>query len=103
MPAEIHKGNIGTILRITILDSDGNPMTNLGSATTKQIIITKPNGTKLTKTASFYTDGSDGIIQYTVISGDLDSAGLWKIQAFCIIGVQEFYSDIETFRVYRNL
>ncbi len=99
---EIHVDNIGTTFKCTILNGDG--IENVSGATTKNIIFTRPDGTKMTKAASFYTDGSDGIITYTVVSGDLSVAGLWRIQGYVEYSASEqYYSNIKTFTVYGNL
>ena len=61
---EIHVGDIGTVFTLTI--KDGSSVIDLSGATTKQIILRKPDRvTSSTKTASFVTDGSDGKIKYT--------------------------------------
>ena len=103
MPAnEVHKNDIGTVFKVTIKDSAA--VVNVSTATTKQIILKKPSGTKLTKEASFFTDGSDGIITYTTLSGDLSEEGMWKLQGYIVLtGGNTFYTDISTFKVYRNL
>lgn len=95
--AEIHLDDIGTRFTVTIMDDD--EVVDLSSYTTKQIILSKPSGEKLTKTATFLTDGTDGVIYYDSISGDLDEVGLWRIQAI----LDTFHSNISTFKVYRNL
>lgn len=102
MPAnEIHVGDIGTVFTVTV--KDGDSAVNLSSASTKQIIIKKPSGTKLTKNAGFVTDGTDGKISYALISGDLDETGMHKLQAYVVISDGTFYSDITSFKVHRNL
>ena len=103
MPAnEIHKSDIGTVFKVTIKDSAS--AVDISTATTKQIIFKKPGGGKLEKTASFFTDGTDGVITYTTISGDLSEEGMWKLQGYIVLsGGNTFYTDISTFKVYRNL
>ena len=102
MPAnEIHLNDIGTKFLVTI--TDGSSAVDVSTASTKQIIIKKPSGSKLTKTASFNSDGSDGKIYYTTVTDDLDEAGSHKLQGKVIISDGTFYTDIQTFKVYRNL
>lgn len=99
---EIHVNNIGTTFKCTI--EFNSQAQNISAATTKQIILTRPDGTRLVKTASFYTDGSDGIIMYTTVDGDLSVAGLWRIQGYVVLSASEaYYSNIKTFTVYGNL
>jgi hypothetical protein len=76
---------------------------DLSSATQKKIILKKPNETVLTKDAIFKTDGTDGIIYYEVITGDLDQAGNYSVQAYIVLGDFSGYSTISTFTVYENL
>lgn len=101
MPSEIHVGDIGTIFRVTIKD-DGVTV-DVSSVDSKLIYLQKPDGTTLAKTASYYTDGTDGIIQYVTESGDLDQAGTWQIQAKIDFGTDIFSTDIQKFKVVRNL
>lgn len=103
MAAEIHKGDIGTRFLITIKDEDGIAKP-IGSYTTKQFIFEKPSGNLVTKTASFYTDGSDGKLYYTTLSGDLDEEGAWKLQVYIHDGSTNYRkSNVGTFRVHSNL
>ena len=102
MPAnEIHLNDVGTKFLVTI--TDGSSAVNVSTASTKQIIIKKPSGSKLTKTASFNSDGTDGKIYYTTVADDLDEAGSHKLQGKVIISDGTFYTDITTFKVHRNL
>ena len=98
---EIHINDVGTQFLVTV--TDGTSAVDISSATTKQLIFKKPSGTKLTKTASFITDGTDGKIKYNVAADDLDEAGSYKLQGKVIISDGTFYTDIHTFKVYRNL
>ena len=103
MAAEIHKDDIGTRFLITIKDED-DAVKNISTYTTKQLIFKKPSGTLLTKTASFLTDGTDGVIYYTSISGDLDEIGVWKLQAYLHDGSSNYRkSNVGSFRVFENL
>ncbi len=98
---EIHKDDIGTLFKCTI--KDGNTIVDVSSVTTKQLIFKKPSGALLTKAASFFTDGTDGIITYASASGDLNEVGTWRLQGFVDFGSTEFKSDIQRFKVHKNL
>ena len=102
MPAnEIHLNDIGTKFLVTI--TDGSSAVDVSSASTKQIIIKKPSGSKLTVAASFNSDGSDGKIYYNALADNLDEAGSYKLQGKVIISDGTFYTDITSFKVHRNL
>tara|TARA_Y100000310_G_scaffold318630_1_gene372953 strand:- start:433 stop:741 length:309 start_codon:yes stop_codon:yes gene_type:complete len=98
---EIHINDVGTKFLVTV--TDGTSAVNISSASTKQLIFKKPSGTKLTKTAVFNTDGTDGKMYYNAIADDLDETGSYKLQGKVIISDGTFYTDITTFKVYRNL
>jgi hypothetical protein len=98
---EVRVGDIGTVFEITLMD--GASVVNISTATVKEIIFVKPRGTKLTKTAAFSTTGADGKIKYAALSGDLDTEGVWQIQAHITMPTGDWRSDIQTFEVFANL
>ena len=106
---EIHVDDVGTVLEITLKDEGSSPeIVDVSTASTKEILLLMPNGTLLTKTADFTTDGSDGKIEYTTVKGDLAISGVWKVQAHVILGTaspinSEWRSDIGEFNCYENL
>lgn len=98
---EIHLNDIGTIFELTV--KDGNVTLDISTAIAIEIIFKKPSGTVVTQTAAFQTDGTDGIMQYTTISGDLDETGGWKIQGRVQLPTGHWSSDTHSFKVYGNL
>ena len=99
---EIHLNDVGTQFIATIFDNNGN-IINLSSYTTLQLHFTKPDGIKVIQTAVFLTNGSDGNIYYTTVTGDLNQKGFWKLQGYVALGSNSWYSDIYTFRVVGNI
>lgn len=100
---QIHYNDIGTVFRITLKDSITGVVVDVSDATTLQIILQDPEGTNITKTASFTTDGTDGVIECTSVDGDLDVEGDWKLQVFFANGSGSWHSNITNFRVHANL
>ena len=98
---EIHMNDVGTKFLVTV--TDGTTAVDISSATTKQLIFQKPSGTKLTKATAFTSDGTDGKMQYSVVTDDFDEAGSYKLQGKVVISDGTFYTDIHTFKVHRNL
>lgn len=82
----LRKGDIGTILRWTA--SEQNVAVDVSAATVKQVKFMKPDGTKMTRSlvnstkSSDRKDGTDGRVEYTIVSGDLDQKGTYKWQLF---------------------
>ena len=90
-------------VELTVYKDDGSVL-NISSATVKEIIFRKPDGTKLTETGSFVTDGSDGKLMYTLLEAENNMAGIWKVQAHVdlpVIGSKS--STIPPFEVHPNL
>ena len=98
---EIHVGDVGTVLTVTV--KDDTAVVNISSATTKQIILRKPSSSKLEKVGVFVTDGADGQMKYTTVSGDLGESGDWSVQAKVVLTSGTWYSDTSTFTVHPNL
>lgn len=93
----LQAGAIGAVLTITVVEN--NAPLPLSTATTKQILITQPDGTVLTKTATFFTDGDDGVLTYTTVDGDLVE-GTSSMRAYVVIpGVYTGNSHSEMFEV----
>lgn len=99
--AEIHKNSIGVTFKITI--KEGDSAYDVSSASTKQLVFKKPSGELLTVDCTFTNSGSDGKIQYSTVSGDLDEVGWWRLQAYLVIGSNEFRTNIGRFQVHDNL
>lgn len=102
MANEIHIGDIGTALQVQIWNCDRNIAVDLEDATSLHIMLKKPDGTSLNKTATLVHPGS-GLIQYVTASGDLDVTGRWIIQGIVDINGGTFHSSIKNFSVYRNI
>jgi hypothetical protein len=101
MASEIHYGDIGVNFNITVMNGDA--VLNVSNANSISIIFQKPDSSDLTKTASLVTNGTDGKIKYTTVAGDLDQIGTWQIQARVDFGASVFSTDVQKFKVYRNI
>jgi hypothetical protein len=98
----VHLNDIGTIFELTIVDQD-EAVVDISSATTKEIVFLKSDGTTLTKTASLVNTGTDGKMKYASIAGDLDVVGNWSAQGVVTIGTGTWHSEELQFIVHRNL
>lgn len=97
---EIHVNNSGVQLKITV--SDCGSVVNVSGAT-NTIAIRKPDGTLNEYSASLLTDGTDGVIYYTTVAGDLDIPGTYKIQAIVQTSEGVYHSEKGSFRVKCNV
>lgn len=101
MAAEIHVDNTGTVFQFQVLDQDSAAVP-LGGHTT-QMVFSRPDSTRLVVSPSFLTDGSDGYIRYSTISGDLNQAGMWRVQVVVFSGSATWYSNTLSFKVFPNI
>jgi DUF4097 and DUF4098 domain-containing protein YvlB len=99
--SDIQVGTVGLELEITVYE--GDVVVDLSTATGLNIVLRKPNGTVLIKTASFSTDGTDGEIYYKTITGDIDVNGMWRVQAHVVSPSFDVYSTVIPFVVNKNL
>lgn len=101
LPREVHVSDIGVRIVVRILD--GTEPMDLRSVTKKELHFKPPTGAKKTKTAIFSTDGSDGLIEYVTVLGDLSEVGNWQVQAYIELGTAKLHSNLVTFTVHTNL
>lgn len=102
MSCGIHLNDIGTVIQITITNCAGTAI-DISNATDIDFIFKKPSGTSITRTGAFSTDGTDGVVEYTLIAGDMDEVGTWKIQVNITAPNGTWSSCFESFKVHRNL
>lgn len=101
LTSKIFVGDVGTAFRGTF--KENGVVVNISAATTKNMIFEKPDGTIVTKSAVFLTDGSDGILQYVSISGDLNIGGNWRLQGYVDLGSWAGHSDLVNFKIFDHL
>jgi len=100
----IHMGDMGTVIRLTVTENDGETPVNVSGATVKTFYFVKPNGEKFNKPAEFDSgNGIDGKLKYITVEGDIDVAGRWQVQARIEIGTAKYFSSVTTFIVKSNL
>jgi len=91
---EFGLNDIGNILRLTILE-DGVAK-DIQLATAKTYLIKKPDETVSEVNAVFDTNGSNGKVIYTFVTGDLDQVGLYEVQVKIVTaswtGISSSYS-----------
>lgn len=95
----IKVGDIGTVFRMTVIDCATSAIVDLSSQTAMVYTFKKPDGTLITRTPVFTTDGTDGVIEYTTIASDIDAAGQWFLQAKVTITAGVFTAGQISFEV----
>ena len=101
MASEIHVNDIGTKFLVTIKD-DGS-IVDVSGASSILMKFRKPDDAVVTKNGLLESDGTDGQVYYNTQAGDLDQAGLYKLQVTVQLPAGTYYTDIHTFKVHCNL
>lgn len=97
---KIVNGDYGQTVEITFIDVDTDAAADISSYTTaQQMIFTSPSGVEATKTAGFKTDGTDGIITYALVSGDINAAGNWTVRGVVTTGSAKLSTEEHKFNV----
>jgi hypothetical protein len=104
MTSQIHQNDIGTRFLITVKD-DGIPVNISGvdGSSIHQLSFRKPSDTVIYRAATLQDYGVSGVMYYDSLPGDLDEAGVYKLQAKVIIPSGTYNTDIYTFKVHRNI
>jgi len=104
MASEIHQNDVGTSFLITVKD-DGDlvNISGVGGSTIHQISFRKPSDSVINRNATLQDFGISGVMFYDTIAGDLDEAGLYKLQAKVVVPSGTYYTDIYSFKVHSNI
>jgi len=100
--AEVHVGDWGTELRLTL--KDGSTVVNLTDAVWIRYRISDPDEVVMIRDAVIRNPpGTDGKIKYVFVDGELDQEGTWEYQVKVLFPSGFWQSDILNFVVYENL
>ena len=104
MASEIHLNDVGTRFLITVKDG-GTPVniSGVSGGSVHQLNFRKPSDTVVNRNATLRDYGISGVMFYDTVAGDLDEAGVYKLQAKVVIPSGTYFTDIYTFKVHSNL
>jgi len=94
MTDRIYVGDYGTQISLDV-------GVDISDQTACEILYMKPDGTTGTWTASLGSDNES--VEYTTVSGDLDTSGRWKFQARVTTANGRWYGLICEQRIYTPL
>ena len=90
----------GQVVKLTFNDTDTGAAADISTySSTIQMIFTDPSGNSTTKTATFDTDGTDGVIKYTTETGLIDETGYWTVRGRVQSGTAVLTTTPVTFEV----
>ena len=101
---EIHLNDIDTVFEAEIRDNT-DAVVDISTSLNfiKNFLFCKPDTTVIIRTGIFTTNGTDGLLRYTTVTGDLDAVGIWNYQIDIEISGGHWHSDVTTFNVEPNL
>ena len=102
MAANLHVGDIGTAIIMTVNNQDGIPI-DLSSFTNLVLIIKRSDASIVERTCIFVTNGVDGKVQYISTINDFTILGNYKFQVRCSSGGNVWHSNILVNKVYPNV
>ncbi len=102
MAANVTVNDVGTNFIGTVYDEQSQ-VQDISESYSMQMVFRRPDGTSITKTAVFLTDGTDGKMKCTTVIGDINQIGRWQVQGVVTNSNGVFYSDISKFKVSGNL
>lgn len=102
MPAEIHVGDVGTAIRLHLVDQSGKDL-DVSGASAIEVTFVSPANRRFVAVAAPATTGLDGRVQYVTASSDLDVAGNWRLQVKVTIGSGRWSSNVIRFQVVANI
>lgn len=100
--ASVHIGDTNISLRLKFIDSAQSAI-DISGYTTLTILLQDESGTTSELSASFVTDGSDGLIAYSSTASTFSTSGTYRIQGKVSDGTTTIRSNVATFQVLPNL
>lgn len=99
---KIHKGDLGSVIELLILQAGTDTPEDVSDATTITVRVEKKDGTVVEHTGSFVTDGTDGLVKFTSKATSFDVAGEAKIQVYLenVGGTKKHHTTEYTVVVY---
>jgi len=80
--AKVYLNDIGTAFKVTV----GTDLTN---ATLTELRVLKPGDTMTTTWTATIDDALNGILEYIISTGDLNTAGIYRLQAYVELSTGE--------------
>jgi hypothetical protein len=97
---KIVDSDYGQVAKLTFKDVDTDAAADISAySTTIQMLFSDPLGNVTTKTATFDSDGTDGIIKYTIETGLLTRPGKWKVRGRVKSANAKLTTEAHTFEV----
>ena len=101
MPLQV--GAIGSVIRATIVDQNGGLVDLSGSTLTDNFFLRRPDDTRIAITPTFETDGTDAVILYATVAGDITIEGQYRVQYRHVNAPLNLFTSIAPVNVLANI
>lgn len=101
MPVQV--GSVGSVIRATVVDQDGAIVDVSGCTLTLNLFLRRPDNTRVARTPTFETDGSDGVLLYATVAGDLTISGAYRIQFRHVDAPLNIFTEVARVNVLENI
>lgn len=75
---------------------------DLSDAIETNLLVSKPNGVKVTWSATIQPPATSGILTYELSAGDINVSGKYKVQAELVYADKKLYGYTAFFMVYEK-
>jgi len=98
---DVQHNDSGTTVRMTVYH--GTDILDISQATKKEIRLKPKNGLRIDKEANFTTSGSDGKMECIVSGSDFGTVGELSLQGYLEFPEGNWYTNVKTITVNKNL
>ena len=96
----VHKGDVGTPIVLELISNKTNLVIDVSGSTAISFLFEKPSGDTMLRVGSLYTDGTDGMIEYVTVDGDVDEEGKWEAEGYVVTPTRKFFTKKTVISVY---
>lgn len=101
--SQVHQNDVGNTIYLTVKNRKTKEAVNISQATLMEIKFVLPDASSVTKAAGFFTDGTDGIVQYVIDDTITPQIGVVKYELQLTLPNRFWTSDSIELYVAPNL
>lgn len=102
-PRELQIDDVGAVLRVFVSNQSGAAVDLSGITLADCLLLRRPDNTRVARTPAFQTDGTDGVLLYATVAGDLPISGNYRLQYRHIDDPLNIFSSVTSFDVLENI
>lgn len=99
----IYQNSYGKVLPVVVINKSTGKAMDISDYTTKKLWISLPDKTLREVAATFATDGTDGVLHYTLTAADVAQVGWHRVEVHLTATGKEENTSITGYKVERKL